>query len=988
MRFGARATILGVLGALAPCTQAHRLGGLSIGRQASSAARALALGGAFGRAHGRLSNSAMAPVTEISPAKRARTAASMAVPAAAPVVEVEAKVVAKQRAAYTPPPYFIKKVHMDFALDADETSVTTLLNIEPASGSSGAALVLDGEELTLKAISINGSPLPSEAYEHVGNMLTIKGSALPTSPFTLETTVRNKPRLNTGLSGLYYSGAMLCTQCEAEGFRRITFFQDRPDVMAVFSVRMSGPKASMPVLLSNGNLISSGVDEARDGAGSHFAEWEDPFPKPSYLFALVAGKLEHIHDTYVTKSGRTVNLNIYSEPESVDALSYAMGALKRSMVWDEEVFGLEYDLDLFNIVAVSDFNMGAMENKGLNVFNTACVLARPWSATDGDYERVEGVVAHEYFHNWTGNRVTCRDWFQLTLKEGLTVFRDQTFSADMSSEAVKRIGDVRMLRARQFPEDASPLAHPIRPESYVAMDNFYTATVYEKGAEVIRMYATLLGKAGFRKGMDLYFQRHDGQAVTCDEFRAAMADANGKDFKQFEQWYSQPGTPTVHASWTHDTAAGKFALSLKQTAPACAGADAPPMHMPVVIALLKADGSGEVLPEQVLELTQKEQTFEFTGITAAVVPSILRGFSAPVNLLATRSDEELAFLMAHESDSFNRWEASQQLCTRVMLAMADAHAAGKPVGGAPSLLLEACRATLVESGGDQSLQALALSLPDFDSTAAAVQVVNPQALLAAISALKKDLAAKLQPELTAVYKQCATAEAASGEYSPDPASIGRRRLRDTCLAYLSSLDTPETTALCMAQLKSARCITDALSAFQSISKVSGAERLEASKLFHDIVKDDPLGLDNTVSSLSASRVSSFTRGLWRRYRWFRTRAAADVPTALTEVKELMALPSFQMTNPNRVRAVVGAFAAANYGTFHAADGSGYAFTAQCVVELDKINPQVAARLARSFSAWRRLEPKVGGLMKAQLEVLAGTAGLSRNTHEIVTTSLQ
>jgi len=669
---------------------------------------------------------------------------------------------------YMPPPYHTTSLFLNFDIHEEETLVTSTLTLLPGEAASKepTTLDLDGEDLELRSIALNGAPLvPGADYILLpeGGLRLLRLPA-GNAPLSLKTVVAIKPHENTQLSGLYKSSGNFCTQCEAEGFRRITYSQDRPDVMATYEVRVEADRAKYPVLLSNGNAVDSGELPG----GRHWASFSDPFKKPSYLFALVVGALGSIEDSFVTASGRKVRLAIWSEPHNVDQLGWAMQSLKDAMRWDEQTYGLEYDLDVYHIVAVSDFNMGAMENKGLNVFNTAVVLAKPSTATDADYERVQGVVAHEYFHNWSGNRVTCRDWFQLTLKEGLTVFRDQHFSADMTSEGVKRIEEARVVRSAQFLQDSSPMAHPIRPESYIAMDNFYTVTVYNKGAEVIRMYKTLLGEAGFRKGTDLYFERHDGSAVTCDDFRAAMADANGRDLSQFERWYDQAGTPTVSASGTYDAEKRRYTLTLSQSTPPTPGQPSKrPFHIPVTVGLLASDGS-ELAPSRVLELTGERASFDFDGVDAAPrAASVLRGFSAPVKLEMEAGDDTLAFLASHDTDPFNRWDAGQRMYSRALLSMAqayrDAPASTPPKEREAALTLppgvvQAFGATLSSNALDWSLQAYSLSLPDFSTLAQSMAVVDPDALCAALRAARTQLASAFRSELEATHADLAERE--------------------------------------------------------------------------------------------------------------------------------------------------------------------------------------------------------------------------------------
>lgn len=868
------------------------------------------------------------------------------------------------RSDYKPFEYAIESVRLEFNVHDTETLVKATLRLERSAGvEAGTPMFLHGEDLSLRGVDINGSQLEEgKDFE-----LTEEGFTLlqpPADAFILTSTVAIKPHENTQLSGLYQSSGNLCTQCEAEGFRRITYFPDRPDVMTSYSVRVEADKKKFPLLLSNGNEVSAG--DAADGR--HWAEFVDPFVKPSYLFALVAGDLAGIEDSFTTMSGRKVRLAIWSERENIDQLDWAMQSLKDSMEWDERTYGLEYDLDVYHIVAVNDFNMGAMENKGLNVFNTACVLAKPSTATDADYERVQGVVAHEYFHNWSGNRVTCRDWFQLTLKEGLTVFRDQHFSSDMTSEAVKRIEDVRIMRSAQFLQDSGPMAHPIRPESYIAMDNFYTVTVYNKGAEVIRMYKTLVGVEGFRKGMDLYFERHDGCAVTCDDFRAAMADANGLDLTQFERWYTQAGTPVVAASGKYDAESKRYTLTLSQsTKPTPGQAEKAPFLVPVETALLLADGS-LFKPAEVLQLTQAEQRFVFDGVPSEPVPSLLRGFSAPVRLQLDRSDEQLTFLAANDDDPFNRWDASQQIATRVLLGIAEKLA--DPSTDAegitlPPSFVDAFRSTLTDCTLDPSLKAYSLGLPDYTTLSQEMAVVDPDALLGALKLARRQLASCLRADFEGLYAGLEPAEGAPFDISA--ASVGRRRLRNTCLSYLAKLGDEVSNALCVSQFKGASCMTESIAAAAALASLPGAERDEVLGAFY--------------ARAEANKEALVIN------KWFSIQAMADSPDALQVVRGLMEHEAFDASNPNRVRAVVQTFASANPGAFHAADGSGYDFIADMVIDIDKKNPQVAARLANSFGQWRRYKGDRQALMEAALKRIKATPALSKDTFEIASRSL-
>jgi aminopeptidase N len=870
-----------------------------------------------------------------------------------------------RRVDYRPPDFWIERVELTLQLERDQTRVRARLSgrRNEAVNHGRRPLVLAGEELELHALRLNGSDLVIGEFE-----VTEHGLVVPEVPerFELETEVVIRPRANTRLSGLYLSNGIFCTQCEAEGFRRITYFLDRPDVMARYSVRIEADRARCPVLLSNGNRVESG---ALPG-GRHFVRYEDPFKKPSYLFALVAGDLACHRGSFRTRSGREVELEVYVEPQNLGKCEHALRSLQKAMKWDEEVFGLEYDLDVYQIVAVNDFNMGAMENKGLNVFNSKFVLAEVETATDDDYQAIEGVIAHEYFHNWTGNRVTCRDWFQLTLKEGLTVFRDQQFSADMGSAAVKRIDDVRKLRTAQFAEDAGPMSHPIRPEAYVSMDNFYTATVYEKGAEVVRMFHALLGPAGFGRGMDLYFQRHDGQAVTCDDFRAAMADANGVDLAQFERWYSQAGTPVLEARGEYDPSGRLFDLTLRQVPQRRGEAEAQPLHVPVRVGLLGPDGrdlplrlAGELKERtattRLLELKERERTFRFVDVPARPVASLLRGFSAPVRLRCARPREELVFLMAHDSDPFSRWEAGQELARAVLLELIAAQTAGRSLAVEGSVL-EAFGRVLADEGLDGSFRALALTLPDEIVLGQELEVIDPDAVHAARRFLVRRLAEAHRERWTSTYRTLA--ERATGS---DKGALDARRLRNRALAYLVSLEEPATLALAFQQFERARNMTDAEAALAALVGVDCRERELALDAFYRRWKHDPLVLD----------------------KWFRLQALAPQPATLERVVALSAHPDFTLKNPNRARALLGAFALGNQVRFHGRDGRAYAFVAERVLALDALNPQLAARMVAAFNQWRRLDEPRREAMRAELERIAAHAGLSKDCAEIVARAL-
>jgi len=864
---------------------------------------------------------------------------------------------------YTPPSHLIDAIALDFELDPTRTIVRARLDIRanPDAAAGDGRLHLDGEALELLSIHLDGEPLDPDAYTLGEDGLTLKA---PPPAFRLEIETACRPADNTKLEGLYLSSQTYCTQCEAEGFRRITYFPDRPDVMATYRVRIAADKAQCPVLLSNGNIVESG--ELDDGR--HFAVWDDPFPKPSYLFALVAGRLGCFEDSFTTASGRTVALKIYVEPGNEPRCAYAMDSLKRAMRWDEEVYGLEYDLDVFNIVAVGDFNMGAMENKSLNLFNAKYILADSETATDADYESIESIVAHEYFHNWTGNRVTCRDWFQLSLKEGLTVFRDQQFSGDQRSKQVQRIRDVRQLRARQFPEDAGPLAHPVRPHSYMEINNFYTATVYEKGAEVIRMLHTLLGADGFRKGMDLYFQRHDGCAVTCDDFVAAMEDATGTDLKQFRLWYSQAGTPEIDIETRYDETTLGFELTLRQTMSDTPGqTDKQPMHIPIKIGLM--DGAGNAIPLQeagsaeergslVVHLTEAEQTFRFSNMLVEPVLSVNRGFSAPIKRRSNPSPQEVAFLMACDPDPFARWDAGQQFAIKLLMDMVDAGQVD-PAAAAP--FLDAMARVLDDTDLDKAFKAEIMSLPSEEYLSEQLTVIDPDAVHTAREALRLTLARQLSDPLLATYNANKTNEA----FSPDARFAGQRALKNTALSYLGALQAPDSMALVEAQYRTADNMTDCMAALSVLSRSDHPLRNEALDDFYGRWRDNPLVTD----------------------KWLALQATAPLPTTLDTVQGLLHHPAFSIKNPNKVRALIGAFSAANPTCFHRADGGGYAFLADRILELDKLNPQVAARLVGPLGRWRRFDSARQDLMKKQLTRIADADSLSRDVYELVAKSL-
>jgi len=859
----------------------------------------------------------------------------------------------KYRKDYAPTDFRIDQVQLDFFLEDEYALVTAELNFSRRTDSSATKLFLDGEELELQEIYIDGVALSAEQY-----LLSDEGLQLldVAESFVLKTVVKIQPQLNTSLSGLYKSGSMFCTQCESLGFRRITYYLDRPDVMTTFKVSLSADKEKFPVLLSNGNLMDSG--DTADGR--HYSEWHDPHPKPSYLFALVAGDLGVLRDTFTTCSGKLVDLYVYSEHENADKLAYAMQSLIESMKWDEEVYGFEYDLEIYNIVAVGDFNMGAMENKSLNVFNTAYVLSSPETATDSDYEGIEGVIGHEYFHNYTGNRITCRDWFQLTLKEGLTVFRDQQFSADMGDAALKRIDDVNVLRSVQFREDMGPMAHPIRPDSYVAMDNFYTSTVYNKGAEVIRMMHTLVGADGFRSGSDLYFERYDGQAVSCDDFRLSIADANNRDFSQFELWYSQAGTPKIGLSTSYDADAQRFVLSCEQSCKPTPGQDEKlPFHIPLLTALFDKNGN-ELAAERVLELCEQRQDFVFENITTEPVVSALRKFSAPVTLDFEQSDSDLQVLMSYDSDTFNRWEAGQRFATRAIFDLMTSLAEGKNVDPNPRFI-----DSMVEIANDKQLspgmKSYLLCLPGHAALSGQLDVIDPELLQSARKVLRTAVADRLQDKFSDLYDAMSSDEA----YEPSQEQIGRRRLRNVCLSYLSVASTGNGVEMCASQFAAASNMTDSLSALACLANLDVPQRQTALSDFFEKWQDEDLVVD----------------------KWLSVQASSSASDTFARVVALKEHPAFDIRNPNKVRSLIRTFAA-NPVHFHSADGEGYRFVADCVLELDKLNPQIAARIASAFAQWHRYEPSRSLQMKQQLQRISEQDKLSPDTSEIVKLSLQ
>lgn len=865
---------------------------------------------------------------------------------------------------YRVPDHRVTTVELDVALHPSATRVVARLAVERhPEGRPDAPLSFDGDELSLVSLALDGARLDSSAYEATPDRLVIHRP--PSGPFTLtiETTV--DPEANTQLMGLYRSSGTWCTQCEAEGFRRITYFPDRPDVLAVYTTRIEADKAAAPVLLGNGNLVAAGDL----GNGRHYAVWHDPHPKPSYLFALVGGDLASISDHFVTRSGRDVTLKVYSEHGKESRSAYAMDALKRSMRWDEEVFGCEYDLDIFMIVAVSDFNMGAMENKGLNIFNDKYVMALPETATDQDYAHIEAVIAHEYFHNWTGNRITCRDWFQLCLKEGLTVFRDQEFSSDMRSRAVKRIADVRLLKAQQFAEDAGPLAHPVRPELYNEINNFYTATVYEKGAEVIRVLKVLLGAAEFRKGMDLYLARHDGDAATIEDFIACFAETSGRDLSQFFLWYRQSGTPEVSVEGQHDPKAGTFTLDIRQTLHPTPGQPSKqPMVIPLALALIGPDGAerpllteeGESVPA-VVALTASRHRFVFTGHPTRPIVSINRGFSAPIKLNTDLTETDLQFLARHDSDPYNRWQSIQTLATRFLTASTAAIVKGGAALGSATLI-ETLGAVLKDAGRDPAFAAQALSLPSEADIAREIGgEVDPDAIQAARLALRRAIGDTLGDDLAAAL----TAFRAAGPFSPDAASAGRRAIANVSLDLWAANGAEDRLAEVAQRFAGADNMTDRFAALAILAQHAGARREAALAAFHDSYRADSLIID----------------------KWLALQAGIAEPGTLDRVKALMAGSTINFGNPNRLRALVGSFAMTNQTQFNRPDGQGYRFLVDVVLDVDARNSQVAARLLSAFRSWRAMEPGRRGLAQVALTRVANTSNLSPDVRDIVERSL-
>ncbi|CAM0556826.1 Aminopeptidase N [Vreelandella titanicae] len=864
---------------------------------------------------------------------------------------------------YQPPAYRVTHTELTFDLDPAATRVKARLLIERhPEADAKAPLVLNGEQLKLISLAIDATPLDVAAYELDDEVLRI---AQVPERFVLESEVEIAPQENTALEGLYQSNGMYCTQCEAEGFRRITFYPDRPDVMATFKVTVIGDQQQEPILLANGNPIERGELKG----GRHFVTWEDPHPKPCYLFALVAGNLHSVEDHFTTMSGRDVTLQIWVEKENLDKTEHAMASLKRAMEWDEQAYGREYDLDLFMIVAVNDFNMGAMENKGLNIFNSAAVLTHPQTATDAAFQNVEGIVAHEYFHNWSGNRVTCRDWFQLSLKEGFTVFRDQCFSADTNSAPVKRIQDVSFFRTAQFAEDAGPTAHPIRPDHFIEITNFYTLTIYEKGAEVVRMLRNLVGEESFRRGSDLYFERFDGQAVTIEDFVGCMAEASGEDFSQFMRWYSQAGTPDIDAHGEYDYVQGEYHLTLRQRTPATPGQpDKLPLHIPVRMGLVGTKSgqdltltlNGEKLgKDAVIHLRDDEQTFVFTDVAEAPVPSLLREFSAPVKLHYPYSREDLAFLLTHDSDGFNRWDAGQRLALLALDDLIAAHRNGVEKV-MDSRVVDAFRALLSGPMSDKAVLAEMLTLPSEAYIAEQQPIVDVDAIHAAREFVRQSLAVALRDEFLAIYEANVTEEA----YAPTPEQIAQRSLKNVALSYLMSIEDEQGLALCESQFAADHNMTDVR---QALTLLVHSDRDDlaspALKAFGEKWAHDPLVMD----------------------QWFTVQVSRPQPDVLERVKYLMQHPAFSLKNPNRVRALVGAFAQ-NRVNFHRLDGQGYQLLADVVIELNRLNPEIAARLITPLTRWQRFDETRQALMRSELERIKQQP-LSSNVYEVVEKAL-
>ncbi len=869
---------------------------------------------------------------------------------------------------YTPPPFFIDSIHLTFQLFPRKTMVTAQSSVRsnPKEKRQTSLLTLNGEDLTLLSVKIDGVSLKESEYTVTPQILEI-----PNVPkkFTLEIVTVIDPEENSSLNGLYRSNGNYCTQCEAEGFRKITYYPDRPDVLAKFSTRIEADRDQCPVMLSNGNLVETGKLEGN----KHYTVWSDPFPKPSYLFALVAGDLVCLADHFITQSQKKIDLQIFVESRNKDKCGHAMRSLKKAMQWDEDTFGLEYDLNNYMIVAVDDFNMGAMENKGLNVFNSKYVLASPDTATDQDYLGIEGVIAHEYFHNWTGNRVTCRDWFQLSLKEGLTVFRDQEFSADMNSRSVQRIDDVNLLRNFQFREDAGPMAHSVRPDSYIEINNFYTVTVYNKGAEVIRMIHSILGPENFRAGMDLYFQRHDGQAVTCDDFVDAMSTASGVDLTQFTCWYSQAGTPHLRVKENWDEPGQFYSLTITQECPSTPSQNMKkPFHIPIKIGFLdrkgrdmeviEAEGSARMNNSGLIELKKEKETFTFSGIQEKPVISFLRDFTAPVKVESFQKREELAFVMANDSDLFNRWDAASRLSESIILELTEMQYSAEKHDLA-EMYIEAFRQNLMDDKGDKALIAQALTLPTENYLAQQMKIIEPDILHGARKFVVNNLRSHLLEDFKSIY----IVNTEKGNYSITPEAMGRRSLKNISLMYVMYGDDVDTDCLqmCLDQYRKSSNMTDVIGALSALASYTGIERDEILDDFYERWHSDPLVVD----------------------KWLILQATSPLENTLERVKGLLKHRAFSIKNPNKVRSLIGAFCSSNHVRFHESTGAGYRFLTEQILALDRMNPQIAARLVTPFTNWRRYDQKRQSLMHEQLKYLHMQTKLSADVSEIVEKSI-
>lgn len=866
---------------------------------------------------------------------------------------------------YQPPSYFIDEIQMDFDLDDEETIVKSVMYVRRNRHQEGSRDIrLNGEELILQELKLDGVMLDEKRFEVAKDSLLVRD--VPDT-FTLEIITKIFPQKNTALSGLYRSNHTFCTQCEAEGFRRITYFLDQPDVLAKFSVTIHANAKQYPYLLSNGNQAASGLEDN----GRHWVKWEDPFKKPSYLFALVAGDFDLLEGEFITQSKRKINLHIYVEKGYGDQSRHALYSLQEAMRWDEEAYGREYDLDVYMIVAIGDFNMGAMENKGLNIFNTKYVLAKPETATDNDYIQILSVIGHEYFHNWSGNRVTCRDWFQLSLKEGLTIFRDQSFTEDLLSQAVMRIHDVNALRESQFPEDAGPLAHPVRPESYIEINNFYTATVYNKGAEVLRMLQTILGRQMFRKGMDLYFAKYDGQAVTIDDFIKTMEDVSGLDLEQFRLWYSQAGTPVVTIEDVYDPQHETYTFTISQLTPPTPGqAEKFPLHIPIRMGLLGADGNsislqleGQLVePEKVLHLTTKSQQFQFHHVKSKPVPSLLRGFSAPVKIRYHYTRDQLLFLYQHDKDEFNRWEAGQLYAIRSILALIEDYHNERPLK-LDSAWISAIRHVLSQPVHDQFLLAEMLNLPSENYIGEQMDGVDVDAIRKTRDFVQHELAKALEVEFNSIYRQC---HEGAGKYEFNMKEVGRRQLKNRILSYLSRL--PSNAQLVVTQFEQSyhANMTDAAAALTCIANSDMPERVTLLQQYYETWRNDALVMD----------------------KWFSIQAVSTRTDTLAQVKSLIKHSAFDLKNPNKVYALIGAFCARNPAAFHAADGAGYVFLREVVEQLDIINPLISARMVKPLTTWRRYDKERQRLMREQLQIILKEQNISNDLYELVSKSLK